>query len=587
MPKKEKNPKNLRALIYRLRPTKPQVQFLESNFKAIRFFRNRIIDEMNPILLTNLAIDDCEWSILSLTEKKEKKNGKSVKKQIPVTDGLMLQVAEKLIQSFDYWANALVKKQDFVKGLIDIIEDKSTHKNLNSIVRKFVKSHKENDKVQFDNRKYFIKKYRTDLIAKGEFEEIAMTPERTFSIAAVHANKAIDKYYENRYNGNIAKWKNNYKKVCATNGKTYKKEVYDRKGMPKKKRPEGRQSIGKDRIRVDFEKGVIYWSKGIAIRFDIDFKKDKCQVYGGVFSKKKGETYDNIKTCNIIKSPSGKYWVSIKFDLGTNESDLPKLKAPVKETSIGIDVGAINYATISKPIQGNTNNNDLDEFRVIEDDYTIYANPRHLKKSIERILFYQRELSRRKKKTKEIEYTDGKTGELVTKMIWSNNREKTRIKLAKAHERVVNQRKVFLDKLTTEIVSNPNIQTIIIEDLNIKGMTTKNKAKRNDQGTGFIQNNKRQKAGLNRSILDAAWGTFFSMLEYKCKSYGKRLIRVDRFFPSSKNCKDCGERNPEVKNLGIRIWECPKCSCINERDKTAAKNLEKEGLSMYNKGKVA
>lgn len=111
-------------------------------------------------------------------------------------------------------------------------------------------------------------------------------------------------------------------------------------------------------------------------------------------------------------------------------------------------------------------------------------------------------------------------------------------------------------------------------------MGRKAKAKKNEKGTGFARNNKKQKSGLNLSIKDAAWGTFFSMLEYKCKFYGKKLIKVDRYFPSSKNCKDCGERNPEVKDLKIRIWECPKCGCINERDKTAAKNLEKEGLSM-------
>ena len=140
----------------------------------------------------------------------------------------------------------------------------------------------------------------------------------------------------------------------------------------------------------------------------------------------------------------------------------------------------------------------------------------------------------------------------------SHNREKQRIRVAIVYEKVTNQRNDFLQKQSTMLVREN--QTICIENLNVKGM---------------IRNHK-----LSKSIASVSWAKFFEMLEYKAGWYGNEIHRAPTMYPSSQTCNCCGYRNPLIKNLGIRIWECPKCYAVHDRDTNASINILKKGLQM-------
>ena len=140
----------------------------------------------------------------------------------------------------------------------------------------------------------------------------------------------------------------------------------------------------------------------------------------------------------------------------------------------------------------------------------------------------------------------------------SHNRGKQRLRVARVHEKIANQRNDFLQKQSTMLVREN--QTICIEDLNVKGM---------------IRNHK-----LAKSIASVSWAKFFEMLEYKVAWYGNELHRVPTMYPSSQTCSSCGYRNPRIKNLSIRIWECPKCHAVHDRDTNAGINILKKALQM-------
>ena len=165
-------------------------------------------------------------------------------------------------------------------------------------------------------------------------------------------------------------------------------------------------------------------------------------------------------------------------------------------------------------------------------------NPKYLEKSMRKLIREQRKLSRKQK--------------------GSNNRNKQRIKVALVHEKITNQRNDFLQKQSTMLVREN--QTICIEDLNVKSM---------------IRNHK-----LAQHIASASWSKFFDMLSYKAAWYGNDIIKVPTKYPSSQTCSCCGYKNPLVKNLAVRVWECPKCHTVHNRDTNASINILNRGLQM-------
>ncbi len=227
----------------------------------------------------------------------------------------------------------------------------------------------------------------------------------------------------------------------------------------------------------------------------------------------------SIKTVTISKNPSGQYFATLLVECNEN---IQKTEEFNVNTTIGIDLGLKEFAVMS--------------------DGTRVENPKYLRNKLKRLKKIQKRHSRKKK--------------------GSNNRCKERIKLAKQHLKVKNQRQDFLHKLTYGLTHKNQVSTICIEDLAVSNM---------------VKNHK-----LAMSINDVGWGEFRRQLEYKCLWYGKKLIVINRFAPSSKMCSACGKINTELK-LSDREWTC-ECGVTHDRDLLASNNIKTFGIEQYRRG---
>ena len=226
-----------------------------------------------------------------------------------------------------------------------------------------------------------------------------------------------------------------------------------------------------------------------------------------------------IKTVTISVTPSGKYYASIGLDLGD-----VKVEKSTDGNITGIDLGLKDYVTC---------HNGTDTYSV--------KHPKWLKRHERNLRYQQKRLSRRKK--------------------GSSRRNKARGLVARVHERLSNARQDFLHKLSRNLTDDN--QVIVVENLNIRGM---------------LKNRK-----FSKAIAQSGWGMFLNFLSYKLERKGGVLVEIERFFPSSKMCSNCGHIHKELE-LKDREWICSQCSTHHLRDDNASRNIRTEGMKILGLG---
>jgi putative transposase len=231
--------------------------------------------------------------------------------------------------------------------------------------------------------------------------------------------------------------------------------------------------------------------------------------------------YGTLKSATISRH-AGNYYISLLYEV-EKPTDLP-----ISANMIGLDLGIKAFA--------------------VDSNGKVYDNPKFLQRSLDKLKIEQQKLSNMTKGSK--------------------NFAKQKLKIAKLHLHIANQRLDHAHKLASTLIKENQI--ICVEDLDIKSMLQKENA---DTKT-------RSKADNNkaRAILDVGMGQFVTILKYKAEWYGRQLIQIDRYTPSSQMCNYCKSINPAIKDLNMREWICPQCGTAHDRDYNAAKNILEEGL---------
>lgn len=212
----------------------------------------------------------------------------------------------------------------------------------------------------------------------------------------------------------------------------------------------------------------------------------------------------------VSRDTAGRWHVSLLVE------DPTVIPLPPTLNAVGVDVGLKDFAVLSTGER--------------------IPHPKHYHRKQQRLARYQRMMARKKK--------------------GSANRAKARVKVARVHAEVVDARRDFLHKTSTEIVRNHDV--IAVEDLNVAGMV--------------------RNRSLAKSIATSGWAEFRAMLEYKAAWHGRHVVTVDRFYPSSKTCSACGHLLATL-SLGTRQWTCPGCGALHDRDINAAQNIVAAGLA--------
>ena len=287
--------------------------------------------------------------------------------------------------------------------------------------------------------------------------------------------------------------------------KAYKSFFQSNFGFPKFKSKRHHQSY-----RTNNQKRTIVIESG----------KVKLPKIGWVRLKQHRKLKGNIKSATISKTTTGKYFISILC-----ETDIQPFKKT--NSNVGIDLGLSHFAMLSTGEK--------------------IKNPRFLKKFSKKLAKEQKILSRRALVAKQ----SGK------KLSESMNYQKQRLKVARLHEKISNQRRDFLHQLSTHLIKNHD--KICMEDL-----ASKNLMKNHN---------------LARAIGDVSWSEFMRMLEYKAEWYGKQIIKINKWFPSSQICSNC-KVNSGKKPLHVREWTCESCGVHHDRDLNASLNILEEGLKL-------
>ena len=288
---------------------------------------------------------------------------------------------------------------------------------------------------------------------------------------------------------------------------------------------------------IDVDKnrqGIIDWKNSV-------IRVGKAGKVKAIFHRKfKGE----MKSITVSKKSYDYYEISILVD--DNFVKPSEKRITTYDGTVGIDLGV---KTDSNAILS-----DGTKFPTIE-----------VSRETKRLARLKRRLSKKEwKKTGEKRFSK-KYGKEVDVKVSSKNYIKLKNRIAKLEDEIARKRTYNTHMITSYVAKNPNVNTVCIEDLNVKGM---------------VKNHH-----IAKSVSNANMGEVKRQLEYKCDWNGKNLVTVDRFYASSQICSCCGFKNEKVKNLSVRQWVCPKCGAHHDRDVNAALNIKNEGYRIITEGK--